>query len=422
MIKLPFGAGPSPSSLRLVVPTGVSCTFIVFCSLTKEYQFNESRWKVYTQDWIEHQTTSPLGPALDHAVNSNIVKVDVKRMVDIERQLGPDMSDADLAEDVAERISHSGHGIVVQARDDLRYPRAGLWLAYATARALSEKLCGLMWDLDAARLMSPSTSFKQLHVHGTPLVKYFVSVKPMPSKPGIQRVSTCGMPRFGLPELELQNEFPVALNLLSDVLLTIAQKLATETMALLTVAGGPGYRLRLPAELLITADEPWIDSSGRDPFSPPPSGELPLRLRSQNRPDKSNVLVIRPPRDHPGEARAWLDTALSLVTGISRSASSASDTPLPAVDGEELEALRREFMDDLNDPPRAAVRYRTSTPYGVAYRWLIVSSWISKKVRGHSVSSPDDVPDFVSGVIVEADERDIVEIRRPTLNGNKGAR
>jgi hypothetical protein len=364
---------------------------------------------MFAEDWIERQRTSPLGPAIVEYLRTTAVKIEVKRMADIQA-IADDVRLSNPSEPVASRIDSACHGLLIQARDDLKYPRAGLWTAYCAARALMEKVHGLAWDSDAKLLVQDKVPFPQLHLGGAPRLRHFVSVVPRSNKPGLQRFATCGLARFGIPELELQSEFPIADALISEFLLGTAQKLAMEAMALISAAGSASYKLHLPTELVISASEPWIDTSRRDPMNAPPEGDLPMRLRPQTRPDNTNVLVVRPPRDYPGDARAWIEAAVHLVTGIPR-VLEISEPPLPSVDSDDLADLRREFAED-SEPPYIAVRYRATTPYGLGYRWLVISSWLTRRVRGHSVANPSEAPDYLSGHIIEIDERDIVEIHR----------
>lgn len=408
-IKFPFSAGERSSSTKLPVPNQLTSAFVVFCSLTNEYRYPESRWKSFAEEWVERQTTTPLGPAIAECLKTSTATVEVKRMADIQG-IADEVKRSYPSEEIAARIDSASHGLLIKARDDLRYPRPGLWTAYSIARGLMEKVHGLAWDTEA-KLVQEKVPFPQLHIGGTPRLRHFVSVVSRSNKPGLQRFATCGLTRFGIPELELQSEFPITDTLISEFLWGVAQKLATEAMALVGAAGSASYRLRLPTELVLSADEPWIDTSQRDPLSSPPEGELPMRLRPQTRPDKTNVLVIRPPRDYPGDSRAWIDAAVQLVTGVPRAVESSAPL-LPPVDSSDLADLRREFTDGADEPPYVALRYRAATPYGPGYRWLVVSSWLTKRVRGHSVSDPSEAPDYLAGRIIEIDERDIVEIQR----------
>jgi len=258
-----------------------------------------------------------------------------------------------------------------------------------------------------------------MHVAGVPRIRHFVAITYQASKSKTPRFITQGLVRFGLPEFELQMEYPIPEAIAVEFIYAVAQKLMSEMMALITGVGSPGDRVRLPLEIALSSDEPW-DDVPRSPFrTAGATDSLVVRLRPNGAPGKPEFILLRPPRDYPGDARGWLEAASRLITGNPLSTDTHSDEHIGSVDALELAEARRKYDGDGANCPPLAVRYRVSTPFGQDCRWMAVTNWSGKRLRGHGISGPDQAVDYMAGRISEVDEKDVVGLHWKTPAGKR---
>lgn len=206
---------------------------------------------------------------------------------------GPDDDDA---ERVGQAARHIGVTSVLPVSD---LP-SGPHLARATATAIAESLCGVPVDL-ASKVVLPIVPRDEFVLAdnwvGDSLPPYRNSGRCTADEDDVDGcacvdLTTRGLHRFGLPELEITGvACPHGLAAL-NVLRTTAQRL-------LPLGRHPGEHT-LPAELLLTSCDFAEYWGSRDPMWD--DGPLSVRL-TQPAPDR---LGVRPPADFPGTLNEWL--------------------------------------------------------------------------------------------------------------------
>ncbi|MEU5991268.1 hypothetical protein ABZ806_20055 [Spirillospora sp. NPDC047418] len=209
---------------------------------------------------------------------------------------GDDADDAERARQAAWHISVT---CVLPAGD---LP-SGPHLARATAKAIAEALCGVPVDLATGRTL-PATRLDRLDDFaladdwlGAVLPPYRDSGRCTADEDDIDgcacvALSTRGLGRFGLPELEIRDvACPHDLAAL-NILRTTAQRL-------LPLGRHPGDHT-LPGELLLTSADFSAFWGGRDPVWD--DGPIAVQLTENT----SDRLGIRPPASFPGTVNEWL--------------------------------------------------------------------------------------------------------------------
>lgn len=180
---------------------------------------------------------------------------------------------------------------------------SGPHIARATARAIAESLCGIPVDLALNKVLpvTPFGRFEEFvladHWLGASLPPYRDSGRCQAEEDAIDgctcvRLTTRGLHRFGLPELEVTDvACPQDLAAL-NVLRTTAQRL-------LPLGRHPGEHT-LPSELMLTSTDFSHFWGHRDPMWD--DGPIPVRLVQVG----PNRLSIRPPASFPGTLNEWL--------------------------------------------------------------------------------------------------------------------
>ena len=273
---------PRPAwNSRQIVASSSTCTFLVYCSLTNEYQYSEARWKALAQEWMSGHRTAPLTHVITSALASRVVRITTTRSGPISASVVKELAISGTPAQAIERIETSCHCIAVQVIDELRYPRSGLWAAYAAAQAIASRVHGTVVDVDSGRIVPETVDFSQLHLAGVPSVRHFVSVLVSPSRSGVHRLTTRGMLRFGAPDLELLNEDLLPEPVLVEILYAAAQTLASEIMTSLGCINGG--KTRVPADILLDPASPWIPAV-RMSNKNVATECVGIRLRQQSRP------------------------------------------------------------------------------------------------------------------------------------------
>ena len=401
---------PGAAFLRRV-PDAASCTFSVHCLLSNQYRYTEGRWKSIAEEWLAGQNTAPLTRSIERALQSRAVRIVLERQRDIPTDLLASLAESGASEEILETLQCASHAIVVEAADDLKYPRSGLWAAYLAAQAIAAAVSGHVVDVDARRIVPGMIPFHKLHTAGVPRIEHFVSVEIQRARIGVMKACTRGFVRFGVPELELQNEAGIPECDLKIVLYAIAQTLAIEIMMSVGALAKEGSGKRVPAEILLDPGSEWV-ARPRPSHVPVTAAPLTVHLRTQSRPGSGSVLAVRPSRQYPGDARQWLEEAAGIVCPNRIAIVRKSVPVLPPVSREEINQARRAYDSDFMDKHRVSVRFKVDTSDGPEYQWLRVMSWLSGTLRGCIVESPDDPPDMMSSQIREIYERDIVQIER----------
>jgi hypothetical protein len=134
---------------------------------------------------------------------------------------------------------------VISCEARMQVPVLGLWAAIAAARSAALDLKGALFDAAAVRLTTISSYQQSIAGRGVLIAADHVAVSSV-SGGGLYRWHTSGMPKFGLPDLELLDAPPGAD--LGPTLVAVAQLLLD---GLLTVNHGRDQPL---AELAISHD------------------------------------------------------------------------------------------------------------------------------------------------------------------------
>ncbi|WP_131737487.1 hypothetical protein [Actinomadura roseirufa] len=179
----------------------------------------------------------------------------------------------------------------------------GLHLARATAKAIAETLCGVPIDLDSGQVLpaDPVSALDEFRLAdgwlGASLPPYRNAGHCPADDDDIDGctcvdLTTRGLHRFGLPELEITDvacpHDVAALNILR----TTAQRL-------LPLGRHPGDHV-LPSEIPLTGEDFAAFWGARDPMWD--DGPVPVRLIEES----PRRLSIRAPDDFPGTLNEWL--------------------------------------------------------------------------------------------------------------------
>jgi hypothetical protein len=191
-------------------------------------------------------------------------------------------------------------------------------------------------------------------------------------------MTTKGMGRFGLPELQVHNVPPQYGGLWTSLLLGVAGRLLDLWLDALRAREGSAF-VQIPGTFEVSE----ADVAGAYNADPRDGGHVPVRLTFDPAPDDraDSFLTIQPPDDYSGSAGEYLAYAVAEVFGTSDQevrympSTEAMERAMKAA-RETLPAVRTRFLQgDLPVHARLMVKHALKTPDGTEYPWAYVNSW-----------------------------------------------
>ena len=222
-------------------------------------------------------------------------------------------------------------------------------------------------------------------------------------------MSTKGLGRFGLPELQVRNVPPQVGQTWTRVLTGLASSLLGTWLNALRDRAEPAFA-QLPAVLEVGE----ADIAGAHDAAVTEGHAVPVRLTFDPSPQDSDdsFLSVQPPDDYPASAGEFLAGVCAALFGLREQEIrylAPSDEMARAMQAarEALSAVRARFLaGDL--PPRAQlmIKHEISVPGHAEYPWAYVTSWADPaRVLGNSAGDATLDPGIRAGrpIVVAAE-------------------
>lgn len=215
--------------LTLRFPSDVPNAFLTFCQIPPREVPTLDSLRMIIRDWIGRNVNAPLRGLALPFLELPLVTIQVSEA----RSLPPEMI-AGLAENIGEeafaQIQQATHCLIVRSPDALIFPRAGLWTCLAGGLACAGRFGGVIVDADTQRVFPTGVRFPTLHNQGLFHIRHFLLVPMSQDERGLFWMTTRGMARFGLPEVQVRDIPLIDLEQLVWVVCGICQALAGQVM------------------------------------------------------------------------------------------------------------------------------------------------------------------------------------------------
>lgn len=319
--------------------------------------------------------------------------------------------------ELEERVLRAAtHALLVSAADLNVAPRLGLTTVLAAACEAAERLAGVIVDPDALRVIRPELARRTLAGAERVVAGLHVVVSFSVDERGAGWMTTRGMCRFGLPELEVR-DVPPNLQLLAVPLRGCAQLLVER--ALQAVADhGPAAR-EVPLEPAVRIDAGLLARAyPTDGVGACAVGTALVGLSfDAGRPDPSGEPMVRllPPPGFAGEMGVWLHALMAALYGPSPELASLRPDSEAAQRGHaravaELPRVKARFQDGLKPGELLFVKHAFPSPARAReYLWLVVNEWSGASLIGQLVSRPQRVAGLHQGQRVVVGEPDVFD-------------
>ncbi len=287
-----------------------------------------------------------------------------------------------------------------------------LWNVLALAHALLDKAVdGVCFDPLRLSLKKPPEVNGQLRIAQHIIVPFSVEAE------GLGWMTTKGLCKFGLPELELTDVPPALANDLIDVVNGLAgylQRLAAST---------PGSELVLEDELRLPLGELLESLAGKPGDSPSSTSTLlGLTYNPSDEEDGADFLSVHPPGDVEQVPETWYYQMLGDLWGRKETMVNVEGDLLVQAHKralDELPVLKSRFQAGLEPGEIAMVKY--GFPYGdedrLEFMWVTLESWRGESLVGLLSNHPVHCTELCAGARVEIPEEGIFDW---TLHGADG--
>lgn len=416
-MRLPFFPRKPSGPIRIPLPQMLNIGFGIYFSPGTAAPPDPEALKSVILAWIDAHAEEPIGPPVRAFIERGLLNVQIGPRSMIPAPPMELLASIHPGETELRRFREATHLAVVHTSDLMVHPRIGFWSAIAAARAVARSTGGVILDPEIPRLVSLETLDEPLPANAHVDTRQETIVPVSMDRRGLLWMTTKGMSKFGLPEIEicdapadLQKTLGTLVNGLTQHLLARVTRQAIEQKSAVA-------ELTLPEELRIGVAD-FAHDQGHDPQ---PLGEGVqgwTLLRLEYRPGKrgaSDFLRLLPPPGYRGNHGVWLHGMLTDLFGLEGMVSYVK------ADDEEMEIAHRRAVEEL---PGIRDRYRAGLPPGQVlyvkhgfpvsegnheWMWVVVTGWKGERIAGTLANDPQYRKDLRAGQPVELTEPDVYD-------------
>jgi uncharacterized protein YegJ (DUF2314 family) len=377
------------------------------------------RLQAISLDWLDAHCEDPVRSAVRNFVESGLVSYRVGPRgflpdppLDVLRSLG-------LGETEERRYLSADALALVSVADLLVPPRVGLWAALGSARAVCSLLQGVIIDPQIPNALPIASIQDDIPSDGRLLIPEHIMLLSGVNSRGAGWISSTGMSKFGLPNLEVRAVPADLLNLLVPIVNGVASVLTAETMRQVRTGDHPENRIELLTDLKLSRDD-LARTYGSERAAPAAvRGWTSIRLHYERSGSQPSGCVIRlePPASFRGDNPAWLYQLVSDLkeTDNNRCYISEDNEAMEAAHYRavsELVAIRNRFQSGLRAGETLFVKhgFPPTTEVGEReYMWVVVNRWAKGRVQGHLANDPYLRRDLHAGSPVDIRDDEIFD-------------
>jgi uncharacterized protein YegJ (DUF2314 family) len=371
--------------------------------------------KSFISAWLDRHASDPFRSAIQECIEKGLLSIDVreKRAVPVPPL---EMLQCMSGEGEIERFRAATHLVMFAVPDRVGPPYIGLWGAVAAARAVAEALGGVIFDPEIPQLVRMESCTEPLPADGRVKVADHMRILFSVERSGLGWMTTKGMGKFGLPELQIRDVPPNLAEALMHVVNGIAQLLLAQ-VGMLSEAHDTPREMVLEPEIRFGLQE-MAGEEADGPVEAPEGIRGWTMIRMQYQPGRrgsSSFLTLMPPRGFRGNQGVWLNSLLTDLFGdentmriVPPDSEAMEAAHMRAV--EELPKARYRFQAGLHPGETLYVKHGFPTgEHGHEYMWLVVNTWSGDRVHGQLANDPQIRLDLRAGQEVELRESELYD-------------
>jgi uncharacterized protein YegJ (DUF2314 family) len=368
--------------------------------------------------WQGHHLEDPLKQAVGAFVKRGLVTMRVQPVASLPELPLNLLRYVGLGE-LEDRVVRSAtHAVVVLTQDLNIPPRAGMWSALSAALGIAERLDGVVFDPDALRIVDRSAAAGWFGPMGVVAAARHIIVPFSVGESGLGWMTTRGLQKFGLPDLQL-TDVPPNLDRLSVLLNSVAQYLIDSGFKAALERHGEIDSLEIDSEVDI---EPQVVARalGR-PGTADGLRAVRVGLRFDADAQPPTITIVRPSGVMSSQAE-WLYTVIEALS------EQKTETPIMAkTDSDEMTAahdramsempgVKQRFGNGLRPGEVLFMKHGFQTPDGDReFMWFAVTGWSGPSVSGQLANEPRQIPSLRLGQTVSIPEDEVFDwmLQRP---------
>jgi hypothetical protein len=384
---------------------------LVFFRLQRQDPPTPESLKPVIDAWLEKYSESPLKDALRAYLERGFVELEVLPREGVPPLPLELMQYASKGEMEEQRLHQATHVVVVSGTDIHTPIRFGYWASLAAGRALARASGGVLVDASVPRWLLASTYEEPLPADGFVNVWDHVIIPMSVDDRGQLWLTTSGLKKFGLPELQILGAPPN----LGESLMPVMNAMAYGLLRRVAEAGENEPPKELVLEPEIRLEEAWIEASlGKEPTPPNEGAQGWTMVGLQYEPGEDGsdaFLTLMPPAGFKGSQGEWLNGVLADLVGkqntlrhVDHSMESMEAAHLQAMG--ELPQIRQRFQAGLPPGEQLLVKhgFPTGEPDHNEYMWLAVAQWTGDRLGCHLANEPHYRTDLRAGQYFELTE------------------
>ncbi|GAA3453052.1 DUF2314 domain-containing protein [Dactylosporangium matsuzakiense] len=290
-------------------------------------------------------------------------------------------------------ILDASHVVVCQAVFGPGWPPAHEWHTRAVAAGIAADTGGTLIDLFTPRVLDPAAALASLPgPDGRSALSAWVAVPQSPGDRGLW-MTTRGLGRFGLPELQVHDVPPALARAWTSALTGLARALVVRWAQAVERAAGAAF-VRMPHDLTVTeADAVRAYGAIPGPEAQERATLVQLRLDAED-PEWDALLTVVPPDGFAFSAGEFLARVVAELFGTQSTAVryAPDDERMQAAVATARDALpqaRTRFLAGEFGPERhLIVKHRLTRGEATELIWSTVTTWPDPR-RLHGVSMSD---------------------------------
>ena len=367
-------------------------------------------------DWASAHIPSPLREAVAAFRKAGLLTVSV-RPADQLPPLPIELLQFIGLGELEDRIARaSTHVVLVLAKDVNMPPRAGLWAALAAALSVRDLVEGVIFDPEALRIVKPQDAMGWFSPNGEVRVAQHIIVPFSIGDRGLGWMTTRGLSKFGVPDIELR-DLPPNLDKLSIFMNGVAQHLVEAAFREVAARKSTVDRLELPGEISI--DRAQVARALRAKPDGPPADDIrvtaAIRFDSDQSTSGPPMIRIERPPSFSGDTGVWLNHVAGELLGATHKtlmAKTEGDSMQRAHERalSELPQVKQRFLSGLKPGEVLYIKYGFPTTTGSReYLWAAVNRWQGTRLTVQVANDPHEVEGLRMGMTVLLEEADIFD-------------
>jgi hypothetical protein len=304
------------------------------------------------------------------------------------------------------------HLVVCQAVFGAGWPPAHEWHARAVAAGIAADTGGTLVDLFTPQVLDPDAALASLPgPDGRTALSRWVVVPQSAGDRGLW-MTTRGLGRFGLPELQVNDVPPTLARAWTSALTGIARALVVRWAQAVERANGEAF-VRIAKELTVTAGDA-VRAYGDIPGPEAEARSTLIQLRLDL--DEDSILTVVPPDEFSYSAGEFLagvvgDLFGAQSTTVQYAPDDARMQAAVATAREALPEARRRFQAGEFGPERhLIVKHRLTRGDATELIWSTVTTWPDpRRLHGVSMSDAEIDPGMRTGRPTMVREPEIVD-------------